>query len=41
MDGDGKLDMWFDNEGNVWSDFDKDGSFELIPEGEYSDGALN
>lgn len=41
MDGDGKLDMWFDDEGNVWSDFDKDGNFEPIPEGEFSDGALN
>jgi hypothetical protein len=41
MDGDGKLDIWFDDEGNVWSDFDKDGNFEPIPEGTFSDGALN
>jgi hypothetical protein len=41
MDCDGKLDMWFNDEGNVWSDFDKDGKFKPIPEGEFSDGALN
>lgn len=41
LDGDGKLDMWFDDEGNVWSDLDNDGNFEPAPEGEFSEGALN
>jgi len=38
--GDGKLDMWVDDDGNVRMDLDKDGKWDPVIKGEFSDGGL-
>ncbi len=40
LDGDGKLDMWMDENDNMRMDLDKDGKWDPVIEGEYSDGAI-
>lgn len=39
--GDGRLDMWFDQDGTVWSDFDNDGTYENIETEDWDDGSID